>query len=218
MPLNIKNSRREEIIMVNAVSGGGYDVTSMWQDLFKKIDTNSDGSIDKTEMESILSKNGPSVEDIFTRLDSDQDGVIGKNEYEEALSKIRTQQPPGPPPGGRMGPANPEEIFSKLDQDGDGSISKEELKSAMAQMSQNGPSVDEIFKEVDTDNDGVISRAESDAHLEKMKEERKGGPPPDLAMDDGSNGLNRESMMIERLLKSYDLASSESNESKSLYA
>ena len=204
--------------MVNAVGGGGYDVTAMWQALFKKIDTNSDGSIDKTEMQSILSNDAASVEDIFTKLDSDQDGVIGKNEYEEALSKIRTQQPPGPPPGGRMEPPSPEEIFNQMDQDGDGSISKEELKSAMAQMSQNGPSVDEIFEEADTDDDGVISRAESDAHLKKMEEERKGGPPPDLAMKDGSNELNWESMMIERLLKNYDLASSESTESKSLYA
>jgi Ca2+-binding EF-hand superfamily protein len=204
--------------MVNAISGGGYDVTSIWQTLFNKIDQNGDGSIDKTEMESIRSKNGPSVEDIFTKLDSDQDGVIGKNEYEEALSKIRTQQPPGPPPTGNMGPPSPEEIFTKMDQDGDGSISKGELKSAMAQMSPNGPSVDEIFGEADTDNDGVISRSESDAHLEKMKEERKGGPPPDLAMNNANDGINWETKMIERLLSSYDVASNEPAEPKSLYA
>jgi hypothetical protein len=39
-----------------------------------------------------------------------------------------------------------------------------------------------------------------------MQEERKGGPPPDLMMKKGSDGLNWESMMIERLLNSYDLA------------
>jgi Ca2+-binding EF-hand superfamily protein len=217
-PLNTKNPKREEIMMVNGVNGGGYDVTSIWQTLFDKIDQNGDGAIDKAEMESILSKNGPSVEDIFTKLDSDQDGVIGKNEYQEAPSKMRSQQPPGPPPVGHMGAPSPEEIFNRMDQDSDGSITKEELKSVMAQMPQNGPSVDEIFEEVDTDKDGVISRSESDAHLEKMQEERKGGPPPDLMMKKGSDGLNWESMMIERLLNSYDLASNESNESTPLYA
>lgn len=83
--------------MVNAISGNGYDVTSIWQNLFNKIDTNGDGSIDKTEMESIVSKSGLSVEDIFSKLDTDQDGVIGKNDFEEALSKLRAQHPHGPP-------------------------------------------------------------------------------------------------------------------------
>jgi hypothetical protein len=117
-----------------------------------------------------------------------------------------------------MGPPSPEEIFNRMDQDSDGSITKEELKSAMAEMPQNGPTVDEIFEEVDTDNDGVISRSESDAHLEKMKEKREGAPPPDFAMKNRSDGLNRESMMIERLLNSFDSASNEFNESTLLYA
>ncbi|MCX5908188.1 MAG: EF-hand domain-containing protein [Deltaproteobacteria bacterium] len=200
--------------MVNQISGGGYDVTSIWQNLFNKIDQNSDGSIDKTEMGSSVSENGPSVEDIFTKLDSNQDGVIGKNEYEEALSKLRAQHPPQPPPPTNMG-SDSEDMFTKIDQNGDGSISKDELSSFMGQNNQD---VDKIFKEVDTDNDGVISRSESDAHLKKMQEEGKGGPPPDLAMSNANGQQDWESKMIEKLLNAYNAASNESDASKATYA
>jgi Ca2+-binding EF-hand superfamily protein len=203
--------------MVNQVGGGGYDAASMWQNLFKKIDQNGDGAIDKTEMESIVSKNGVSVEDIFSKLDSDQDGTIGKSEFEAALSQLRSQHPPGPPPQAN-GAANPEDVFNQMDANGDGTISKDELKSAMAQMGPAGLDVNEIFKEVDTDNDGVISRSESDAHMEKMKEEKKGGPPPEFAPENSSNAVSWESRMMGMLLSAYDASASESAESKSSYA
>jgi Ca2+-binding EF-hand superfamily protein len=202
--------------MVGAISGGGYDVTSMWQDLFKKIDTNGDGAIDKTEMGSVLSTNGPSVEDVFTKLDSDQDGAIGENEYETALSKLRPQRPPGPPPQVNGG-ASPEDMFNQIDADGDGTISKDEMKTAMAQMGPADFDVDKIFKEVDTDNDGVISRSESDAQMEKMKE-KKEGPPPELAAGNSSNQVSWESKMIGMLLSAYDVSAKETDESKSSYA
>jgi Ca2+-binding EF-hand superfamily protein len=204
--------------MVNAIGGGGYDVASIWQTLFNKIDQNSDGAIDKTEMGSAVSVNGPSVEDIFSKLDTDQDGVIGKNEYEEALSKLRSQQPPPPPPPpANMGPDS-EDMFSAIDQDSDGSISKDELSSFTV---QNNQSVDKIFKEVDTDGDGGISQSESEAHMKKMQEKGKGGPSPDWAASNSSDLQDWESQMIEKLLQAYqanDVASNQSGETKSYYA
>jgi Ca2+-binding EF-hand superfamily protein len=197
--------------MVNGIDSSGYDVTSIWQSLFNKIDQDGDGSIDKTEMESVLSKSGPSVEDIFSKLDTDQDGVIGKNEFEEALSKLREHHPPGPPPQANMG-AGPEDMFNKIDQNADGSITKDELTSFMGQSAASSD-VDKIFKEVDTDNDGVISRSESDAHMEKMKEEGKGGPPPDFVASNANDDQDWEIKMIEKLLRGYDVASNGSTES-----
>lgn len=210
MPLNLKPIQRKEFFMVNAISGGGYDVASIWLNLFKKLDTSSDGTLDTNELASVAANLGTSAADIITTLDSDKDGVVGTSDFEAALSKLRAQQPPGPPPQA-MGPS-PEDIFNKIDQNGDGSISKDELSSFMA---QNNSDVDKIFKEVDTDNDGLISRSESDGHLEKVKKE---GRPQDSAVNNTSRELDWESKMFEKFLSSYDILSNGSAESTSLYA
>jgi Ca2+-binding EF-hand superfamily protein len=200
--------------MVNGINGSGYDVTSIWQNLFNKLDQNGDGSIDKTEMGSIASKNGPSVEDIFTKMDTDQNGAIGKNEFEAALSKMRANHPPGPPPQGNMG-ASPEDMFNKIDQNGDGSITKDELTSFMGENNQD---VDKIFKEADTNKDGVISRSESDAYMEKMKEQRKSELSSDSAASNAIGNQDWEIKMMEMLLQGYDQTSNESAQSTSRYA
>lgn len=73
------------------------------------------------------------------------------------------------------------------------------------------------YKEVDPDNDGVISQSESDAHLEKMKEEMKRGPPPDFGMSNASDGQDWEITMLEKLLSAYNVTSIESADSISRY-
>jgi Ca2+-binding EF-hand superfamily protein len=202
--------------MVNGVSGNGCDVTSMWQVLFNKMDQNGDGTIDKTELESIVSESGLDADDIFSKLDTDEDGTIAQTEFENALSALRTQGPPPPPLRANM-EMNPEGIFNKIDEDDDGSITKGELTSF---IEQNVFDIDKIFEEVDADNNGVISRSESDTHLQKMKEEMKGGSPPgplpDFAMNDISDRQDWESKMLEKLMNSlfYD----QSSESISRYA
>jgi hypothetical protein len=73
------------------------------------------------------------------------------------------------------------------------------------------------YKEVDPDNNGVISQSESDAHLEKMKEEMKRGPPPDFGMSNASDGQDWEITMLEKLLSAYNVTSNESADSISRY-
>jgi Ca2+-binding EF-hand superfamily protein len=220
----IKPKVDKEVSMVNQISGGGYDVTSIWQNLFNKIDQNGNGAIDKTEMGSVVSKNGPSVEDIFTKMDSNQDGVVGKNEYEEALSKLRAQQPPAPPPQGNMAPPSSEDIFNNIDQNGDGSISSDELSSFMSQNNSDvsASDVSKLLKEMDSNGDGSISQSELSGAMQTM------APPPpdsavsststDSAVNSTSGDLNWESKMIEKLLNAYNAASNESDASKATYA
>ena len=203
--------------MVSGISGSGYDVTSIWQNLFNKIDTNGDGTIDKTEMGAIVSKNGPSMEDIFSKLDMNQDGVISKNEYEEVLSKLCAQRPPPPPSQDNLMGLRNEEMFNKIDTNGDGSISKDELASFMGQ-SASSSAVDKMFKEVDTNNDGVISQAESDDHLKKMQEKMNGETSPDSAAGNASNEQDWMTKMIEKLLTAYTAGSNGSSTFISSYA
>jgi Ca2+-binding EF-hand superfamily protein len=43
--------------MVNGINSSGYDVTSIWENLFNKIDQNGDGLISKDELTSFMAEN-----------------------------------------------------------------------------------------------------------------------------------------------------------------
>lgn len=66
-------------------------------DMFSKIDTNQDGSIDKAELTTFselrapdggTAFKAPSVDDIFASDDSDGDGTISKDEFQAAMSRL----------------------------------------------------------------------------------------------------------------------------------
>ncbi len=86
-------------------AGGQPDPTKMASDLFKLVDTDTDGKITKDELTEVLSQgNGNlSVDDIFKTVDGDEDGTITESELSEALKGVfeKTQaNPPPPPPDG----------------------------------------------------------------------------------------------------------------------
>lgn len=62
-------------------------------DMFAKIDANSDGSIEESELTSFISEGiggsgqGPSVDDILARDDTDGDGAISFAEFQSAMSQ-----------------------------------------------------------------------------------------------------------------------------------
>ncbi len=199
--------------MVSEINSSSYNVSSLWQYLFNKIDQNADGSIDKTEMGSTVSNSSLSVEDVFVTLDSNQDGVIGKNEFEEVLSKLRSRQAPAPAPQDEARPS-PEEMFNKMDANGDGSISKDEMESAPA---PNGVDVDKVFDEMDTNKDGLVSQSEMEAHMKEMGVEKTEGTTSDSAANQASEGQSWESKLLEALLSAYKDTSKEGTDSLSHY-
>jgi hypothetical protein len=71
----------------------------MRQALFKKLDGNGDGVIDKTELKAAFASNNKtgarrsgsaSPNKVFTALDANKDGVISQSEFNAALSKNQT--------------------------------------------------------------------------------------------------------------------------------
>jgi Ca2+-binding EF-hand superfamily protein len=103
------------------------------EEMFAKMDTNGDGSIDKTEFAAFAppqqagaSQQMPSVDEMFAQIDSDGDGSITKSEM-EALEKSHPRPPKGPDSG---------ELFSKIDGDSNGSITKAEFEAFLEQMKQ----------------------------------------------------------------------------------
>ena len=215
--------------MVSQISSGGYDVTSLWQTLFKTLETNSNNTLDTSNLASVAANLGSSATDVIVTLDSNQDGVAGISDFESALSKLRTQQPPGPPPQA-MGPS-PEKMFKAIDQDGDGAISSDELSSFMTQNNSDVSTSDvsKLFAEVDSNGDGSISQSELSSYMQKMAPP----PPPEYAasgtstdsaadststkstVDSTSSDLDWERKMMEALLNAYNQTSNQSDNSNS---
>ncbi len=79
---------------VGASCAGGVDparFAQMRQKLFKKIDANGDGKIDRAEMSAFGEKRGLSadkIDKIFSKLDTNGDGVIDQTENDAASAKI----------------------------------------------------------------------------------------------------------------------------------
>lgn len=84
--------------------GGPPDMSKMASDLFKLVDTDSDGKVTKDELTQALSKSDSnlSVEDLLKNLDADEDGSITESELagglKAAFEQMQASQPPPPPP------------------------------------------------------------------------------------------------------------------------
>jgi Ca2+-binding EF-hand superfamily protein len=141
-------------------------------DLFAKIDTNGDGSIDKTESQVLTDKvkaeTGKDTSDMFGKLDKDGDGKLTKAEFDAGKPKDGVQGaggnkgpggPDGPPPPGGPGgggggagktesSASTSTTYDPLDTNQDGTVSEMErlvgaIKDAVS-----------ASKSGSTDNDG----------------------------------------------------------------
>jgi len=94
---------------MNIGSIGSFDPATLFENLFKKVDSNSDGSIDKTEFESAVSSMASSqnvstteADAMFKKLDTDSDSKVSEKEMMAALKsagdQMRANMPPPPPP------------------------------------------------------------------------------------------------------------------------
>ncbi len=109
---------------------------------FNKADANSDGGLDKSEMQTVLDKVSEmsgqdiNVDNIFSEFDADQDGMLNEQEAETAMNQLREemgprmrgmrdrmggQHPPGIGPPGMNNGQKPESslisMFNSLSED-----------------------------------------------------------------------------------------------------
>ncbi|MDQ5986829.1 MAG: hypothetical protein CSYNP_02562 [Syntrophus sp. SKADARSKE-3] len=169
--------------MVSGISSSSnVSLSEMRQKMFNRIDTNGDGSIDKTELTTAMPKNASSlVDEIFSKVDSNQDSMFSQLESSSALAKLGQEMKSGG--AGMSGiqganlPPPPEKVFDTADTNKDGEVTKDELSAVLGSQ---GDDIDKIFNTVDSDGDGVISRAEDEAFRKKM--------PGQMNQDDASGG------------------------------
>lgn len=206
--------------MISGISSLSTSALSeMRQQLFNKIDTNADGSIDKTEMAALIEENTSSmVSSIFGNVDTDQNDLISQIEFDSGLAKLGQEMKNSDTLSGASGssapPPPPEKVFDTADTNEDGVVSKDELAAVMG---GNGGNIDELFSQVDTDGDGSITRAEDESFREKMADRMEQGSAPGT---DATAGFGQEwqSKMLSALLQGLAGTSGSSGESTSLYA
>lgn len=127
---------------------GAARAAAMKERMFAKVDSDGSGSVDKTEMQTLVDrigeKTGRSVgnaDELLTKMDSNSDGSLSSDELYAGMKSLL------PPPSSTVNfaqqcsqdsAAAADELFATIDTDGDGSISKAELSTAVA-AKEDGP-------------------------------------------------------------------------------
>jgi Ca2+-binding EF-hand superfamily protein len=211
--------------MVSGISSSSSfstaSISEMRQKMFNKIDTNSDGSIDKTEMSAFLQQNTTQntsslVDEIFSKQDTDQNGLISLIESNSGMEKLGQEMKKGGGISAVSGmPPSPEKVFDMADTNKDGFVSKDELSAVMG---QNGNNIDKLFSKVDTDNDGLISRTEDETFRKQMTERMQQNESASSGTNNTSSFVQElQSKMFDALIKGLTATTGSSGESTSLY-
>jgi Ca2+-binding EF-hand superfamily protein len=205
--------------MISGISSlNTASLTETGKQLFNKIDANSDGSIDKSEMAALLEENTSSlVSSIFGSQDTNQDSLISQIEFDSGMAKLGQQMKQGNGMSGISGmsaPPAPEKVFDTADTNKDGVVSKDELAAVMG---QGGGNIDDLFSQVDTDGDGSITRAEDKSFREKMANQVQ---QDNTSGTDTTAGFGQDwqSKMLSALLQGLATTTGSSSDSTSLYA
>ncbi|MBL4899161.1 MAG: EF-hand domain-containing protein [Colwellia sp.] len=227
--------------MINNISSGGYssmimqsmqnrmppNAEQMAEDLLSAADTDSNGSISKTEFSAMFSSeesaDSSTISGLFTEMDADGDGSVSVSEASDAISNLLQQlqeqrmtsagMPPPPPPGG-----NPEDLMSSADTDEDGSLTIDEFTSALKRSDNEDESIlAQMFAETDTNGDGIVTQEELTTAMENKQNEHSQTASTATSKNSSSEKV---SMLVNSLLQQYQLntQSITSNESLSIVA
>jgi hypothetical protein len=147
----------------------GKDGAKMKEELFTKMDSNGDNSIDAAELEAMAQATGSSsASDWFATSDTDGDGALSKDEYDagkppppperfemstEAMARCCGGMPPPPPTGG----TDETDTLLGLDSDADGAVSAAEFGSDDDTLSS------ALFEALDSDGDKQLGSDEMQA-------------------------------------------------------
>lgn len=132
----------------------------MVEDVFKRFDKNSDGRLDKQEIEDMMryiGKGGIDGQKLVDNFDEDGDGGVDLEEFRNlyGLSAAGSDQ------------TKLHKIFQKFDTSGDGMISSGELQHMLKISAEDASG---LLKRVDASGDGMIDFDEWVGEMKKIKE------------------------------------------------
>ena len=218
--------------MISSISSNMFQMNSatMQQrrdDMFSKIDSNGNGSLDKTEFSALAKKmsemSGQSInaDNAFSTYDTNGDGSLSKSEL-DSFMKANAPQPPQDMSGmgGGLGQTSSnsmkqalDNLFSNIDSDTSGGIDKKEFTafaSNLSEMSGQSINANSAFSTYDTNGDGSLSKTELDSFM------KANAPQPPAQMQNamsayGSNSSTSQVSSLSDLLKSISADSSENS-------
>ena len=134
----------------------GADSTKS-EELFKAIDSDSDGSVTQEESDAFKAKAEKAQQQLQSFLFGLQSESTSKaSETEESDDET--------------------DVFAQLDANSDGSIAKDEFLSALSSGTQSSSDVlSKLFEAIDSDKDGSVSKDEQSSFQQALE---KRGPPP----------------------------------------
>jgi Ca2+-binding EF-hand superfamily protein len=159
---------------------GINQASQMASQLFSRLDTKSQGFIEKSDLASAFSQisskaeeSTSSVDDLFSALDGNSDGKVTKDEFASVLAQLQEQMdsqrmqggmhgaggmPPPPPPGDDAG-FTKDELTSQIESADSSDTQRTELLNKIV----------ENFEAADSDGDGKVSFTEAMAYDESTK-------------------------------------------------
>jgi len=153
--------------------------SQMASQLFSRLDTKSQGYIEKSDLASAFSQistkaeeSTTSVDDVFSALDGNSDGKVTKDEFASVLAQLQEQMDsqrmqggahgaggmPPPPPGDDAG-FTKDELTSQIESADSSDTQRTELLNKIV----------ENFEAADSDGDGKVSFTEAMAYDESTK-------------------------------------------------
>ncbi|OYW59792.1 MAG: hypothetical protein B7Z40_20995 [Bosea sp. 12-68-7] len=134
--------------------------SSKSEELFKAIDSDSDGSVTKEEQDAFKAK----VEQARQQLQSFLFGLQAGGQSQSSTGESEEET----------------DIFAQLDANSDGSVAKDEFLSAFSSgTSSSSDLLSKLFDAIDTGSDGSISKDEQSSFQAALEQRgRPSGPPP----------------------------------------
>lgn len=190
--------------------------------LFSKLDTKSQGYLEKSDLAAAFSQitsnasqsaSSTSADDVFTALDSNSDGKVTKDEFASVLAKLQESvssqfggqmhgaggMPPPPPPN-------------------DAGFTKEELtsqlESADSSDTQRSELINKIvnnFEAADTDGDGKVSFQEAMAYDKSTESTSASDTGTSTATTTANNSDAQLMMKIMQLMHAYGTGQDQEN-------
>ncbi|MCB5206437.1 EF-hand domain-containing protein [Methylovorus mays] len=191
--------------------------------LFSKLDTKSQGYIEKADLETAFSSissdsDSSSVDELFTALDSDSDGKVTEDEMSSGLDTLMSQlnsqfdsmrmqgggqgMPPPPPPSEGQDEGYTQDELTSIASSTDDS----QLASLMTEVAEN-------FEEADTNQDGKVTGQEAMAYKESSSESSSSttSSSSSTSTSASSSSLSQIAQQIQQLITAYGLDSSSSS-------
>lgn len=192
--------------MVQSISSSGSSAQSIHNNIFKKLDTDSSGTVDKTEFvagrpDDVSSNQAGSLFDSF---DTKKSGALSETDLMSAFQQmgppmqsvlLQAQAQSGTDDGEDQGPPDPAQLFATLDTDGDGTITKDEFVAGKpSQMSDED--AQSFFDKISGDNGDSLTQEQFVSGMQNAgPPDGPHGPPPPQQADDSDTDQTLDQLL-----------------------